>query len=79
VRTASIIREMMEAVRTSETSVCILLVVMGRDFVSALQPVAYCSAPDESECDRVSERDRLGLTPNLTTRDLWRSRRWARK
>jgi hypothetical protein len=34
-------------------------------------------SPDESECDRVSERHRLGLTPNLTTRDLWRSRRWA--
>jgi hypothetical protein len=33
--------------------------------------------PDESECDRVSERDRIGLTPNLTARDLW-SRRWAR-
>jgi hypothetical protein len=32
----------------------------------------------ESECDRVCERDLLGLTPNLTTRDLWRSRRWAR-
>jgi hypothetical protein len=27
----------------------------------------------------VSERDGLGLTPNLTTRDLWRSRRWAKK
>jgi hypothetical protein len=27
----------------------------------------------------VSERDRLGLTPDLTTRDLWRSRRWARE
>jgi hypothetical protein len=26
----------------------------------------------------VSKRDRLGLTPDLTTRDLWRSRRWAR-
>jgi hypothetical protein len=35
-------------------------------------------SPDESECDLVSERDRLGLTPNLTTRDLWRSGRWAR-
>jgi hypothetical protein len=31
-------------------------------------------SPDESECDRVSEQDWLGLTPNLTTRDLWRSR-----
>jgi hypothetical protein len=35
-------------------------------------------SPDESEYDRVSERDRLGITPNLTTRDLWRNRRWAR-
>jgi hypothetical protein len=35
-------------------------------------------SPDESECDRVSERDRLGLTPNLTTIDLWRSMRWVR-
>jgi hypothetical protein len=34
-------------------------------------------SPYESECDRVSERDRLGLTPDLTTRDLWRSTRWA--
>jgi hypothetical protein len=31
------------------------------------------------EYDRVSKRDRLGLTPDLTTRDLWRSRRWARR
>jgi hypothetical protein len=30
------------------------------------------------EYDRVSKRDRLGLTPNLATRDLWRSRRWGR-
>jgi hypothetical protein len=58
---------------------CRFSVVMGRDLVSALQPVAYCTIPDESESDRVSERDRLGLTPNLTTRDLWRSRRWTRK
>jgi hypothetical protein len=28
--------------------------------------------------DRVSKRDRLGLTPDLTTRELWRSRRWSR-
>jgi hypothetical protein len=27
----------------------------------------------------MSKRDRLGLTPDLTTRDLWRSRRWARE
>jgi hypothetical protein len=27
----------------------------------------------------VSNRDRLKLTPDLTTRDLWRSRRWARE
>jgi hypothetical protein len=26
---------------------------------------------------RVIKRDRLGLTPDLTTRDLWRSRIWA--
>jgi hypothetical protein len=25
----------------------------------------------------VSKRDRLRLTPDLTTRDLWRSRRWS--
>jgi hypothetical protein len=30
---------------------------------------------DESECDRMRERDPLGLIPNLTTRDLWRSMR----
>jgi hypothetical protein len=58
---------------------CRLLVVMGRDFVSAPQPVAYCTVPDESDYDRVSERDWLGLTPNLTTRDPWRTRRLARK
>jgi hypothetical protein len=47
---------------------CRLLVVMERDFVSALQPLwLTVLSPDESECDRVSERDRLGLTPNLTT------------
>jgi hypothetical protein len=50
---------------------------MGRDFVSCGRwPVVL--SPDESECDRVSKRDRLGLTPNLTIRDLWRRRRWAR-
>jgi hypothetical protein len=49
---------------------CRLLVVMGRDFVSALQPLWLIAlSPDESECDWVSERDRLGLAPNLTTRD----------
>jgi hypothetical protein len=31
------------------------------------------------EYDRVSMRDRLKLTPDLTTRDLWRGRRWARE
>jgi hypothetical protein len=31
------------------------------------------------EYDRVSKRDRLGLTPDLTTRDLWRSRRWVKE
>jgi hypothetical protein len=30
------------------------------------------------EYDRASKRDRLGLTPDLTTRDLWRGRRWAK-
>jgi hypothetical protein len=54
---------------------CRLLVVMGRDFVSALQPVAHC----DCDCDRLSEWDRLGLAPNLTTRDLWRSMRLAMK
>jgi hypothetical protein len=33
----------------------------------------------KGEYDRVSKRDRLGLTPGLTTRDLWRSRRWVRE
>jgi hypothetical protein len=33
----------------------------------------------KSEYDRVSKRDRLGLTPDLTTRDLWRSRRWTER
>jgi hypothetical protein len=68
----------------NETSVsvdcCKLLDVMGRDFVSALQALWFIVlSPDESQCDQVSERDGLGLTPNLTTRDLWRSRRWAKK
>jgi hypothetical protein len=31
------------------------------------------------EYDRLSKRDRLRLTPDLTIRDLWRSRRWARE
>jgi hypothetical protein len=57
-----------------------LLAVIGRDFVSTLQPLwLTVLSPDESEFDRVSKRDRLGITPNLTARDLWRSRRWARK
>jgi hypothetical protein len=47
-----------------------LVVVMGRDFVSALRPWPVVLSPDES---------RLGLTPNLTTRDLCRSGRWERK
>jgi hypothetical protein len=56
------------------------VVVMGRDFVSALQPWwLLVLSPDRSKCDRVSKRDQLGLTPNLTTRDLWRSKRWARE
>jgi hypothetical protein len=54
-----------------------LVLVMERDLVLALRPVACCLSPDESGCDRESERDRVGLTPNLTKRDLWRSRRWA--
>jgi hypothetical protein len=29
--------------------------------------------------DRVSRQDWLGLTPDLTTIDLWRSGRWARE
>jgi hypothetical protein len=33
----------------------------------------------KGEYDRVSRRDRLGLTPDLATRDLWRSRRWAKE
>jgi hypothetical protein len=33
----------------------------------------------KGEYDRMSNRDRLGLTPDLTTRDLWRSMRWARE
>jgi hypothetical protein len=33
----------------------------------------------KGEYDRVSKLYRLGLTYDLTTRDLWRSRRWARK
>jgi hypothetical protein len=32
----------------------------------------------KGEYDRVSRRHGPGLTPDLTTRDLWRSRRWAR-
>jgi hypothetical protein len=53
---------------------------MGRDFVSRLQPVAYCTIPGWKRIwpSETSERDQLGLIPNLTTRDLWRSRRWAR-
>jgi hypothetical protein len=30
-------------------------------------------SPGDSECDRVSKGDRLGLTPNLSTRALWPS------
>jgi hypothetical protein len=33
----------------------------------------------KGEYDRVSKRDRLWLTPDLTNRDLWRSMRWARE
>jgi hypothetical protein len=33
----------------------------------------------KGEYDRGSRRNRLGLTPDLTTRDLWGSRRWARE
>jgi hypothetical protein len=33
----------------------------------------------KGEYDRLSKRDRLGLTPDLTTRDIWGSRRWARE
>jgi hypothetical protein len=56
-----------------------LLVVMGRDFVSALRPVACCTIPGWKRM-RPSERARSArATPNLTTRDLWRSRKWARK
>jgi hypothetical protein len=43
---------------------------------AAIRPVAL--APDESESDRVSKQDQLRLTPNFTTRNLWRSRRWAK-
>jgi hypothetical protein len=32
----------------------------------------------KGEYDGVSKRDRLGLTPDLTTRDLWKSRRWEK-
>jgi hypothetical protein len=46
-----------------------LIVVTGRDFVSVLRRWPVVLSLDESECDRVSERDRLGLTPNLTTRE----------
>jgi hypothetical protein len=58
---------------------CRLLVLMGRDFVSALRLWLIVLSLDESDCDRLSEWDRLGLTPNLTTRDFWRSRRLAMK
>jgi hypothetical protein len=34
---------------------------------------------ERGEYDRVSKRDRLGLTPDLTSRDLWRSATWARE
>jgi hypothetical protein len=56
---------------------CRLVVVMGQDFVLALRPVACCTIPGWKRM-WPSEWDRLGLTPNLMTRDLWRSRRWAR-
>jgi hypothetical protein len=41
--------------------------------------VRLISPATGGEYVRVSRRDRLGLTPDLTTRDLWRSRRWARE
>jgi hypothetical protein len=55
-----------------------LVVVMGRDFVSVLRPVACCTIPGWKRM-WPSERNRLGLTPNLTTRGLCSSRRWAMK
>jgi hypothetical protein len=48
-------------------------------------PYQHCGlGPDvlsanKSDCDRVSKRDRLVLTHNLSTGELWRSRRWARE
>jgi hypothetical protein len=43
-------------------------------------------SPDDSECEPVSRRYRLGITTNLTTRalwpspeSLWSSRRWAKE
>jgi hypothetical protein len=44
-----------------------------------LIPCAGDKPSDRGEYDRVSKRDRLGLTPDLTTSDLWRRRRWTRE
>jgi hypothetical protein len=56
-----------------------LVVVMRRDFVSALRPVASCTIPGWKRMSPSERANRLGLTPNSTTGDFWRSRRWARK
>jgi hypothetical protein len=68
-----------EASQDTHKYIPCLLVVMGETSSQHYNLWLIVLSPDESECDRVSERDQLGLTPNLTTRDLWRSMRWARK
>jgi hypothetical protein len=44
----------------------------GQTAVLQLRPWAYCSIPGWERCGP-GRRDRLGLTPNLTTRVLWLS------
>jgi hypothetical protein len=67
-------------------SVCVIIAsgVPGDTFVSMNRFSTLCGWLVQRQGWRVkgwiwpSERDRLGLTPDLTARDLWISRRWAR-
>jgi hypothetical protein len=62
-----------------------VVVVVGSSCDGVRLPSQHCGlgpvalSPDESECDRVSKRNQLGLTPNLTKREPWRSTRRAKE
>jgi hypothetical protein len=55
------------------------LVWWGETAVSELRPWATYTIPGWYRCEPLNRRDRLGLTPNLTTTALWSSRRWAKE